>query len=157
MTPPNLKVDVTISCCSAGTDRFMRLQFVDSVARVTFLEVQMTMEEFANCAMGSMQQSNIPAIVRRLDLLGMKAENKTVWVPYTQHLGSAETGTPARSAEAEALAPFEVDGWRGDADDIRNTHRRSTQDGVEGYSVIFRRHVPVEARDLLAKDREAAQ
>lgn len=67
----------------------------------------------------------------------MRYEHKTESVPFKSRFGKGDA-----VAKARALAPFEVDGWKGRVDDLGNMHK-STGDGT-GYHVVFTRHVPLE-------------
>lgn len=77
-----------------------------------------------------------PAMVRVYapELLGAEEERKTFSVRYD----SLAAGPAADIDKAKALAPFEVDGWRGRTSDLGNMHRRDKH-GL--YEVTFTRHV----------------
>ena len=64
---------------------------------------------------------------------GMKPEHKTVFIPYT----GPTYGKGSEAKIAEALAPFEINGWKARKGDMGNHHRG----GPEGYNVVFFRHV----------------
>ena len=74
--------------------------------------------------------------LRGLEHLGFRREHKREVVPYKAVYGEYE-----KPAKAKALAPFEVDGWKGNASDLGNHHRGNDTDG---YSVLFARFVPNE-------------
>jgi hypothetical protein len=64
------------------------------------------------------------------DRIGMRAEVKSENVPCN---GYALT----KAEKQAAVAPFEVDGWKADLEDVGNHHRRT----ANGYRVNFRRWV----------------
>jgi hypothetical protein len=134
--------DVQISRATGHGGSVMHLAFTDSLSRVRLLEVEMTMEDFAK-AITSMHMSNQPCEYRGLDLIGTRREVKTEMVPWelTYSLGHVESYSPARPEEVEALAPFEVDGWEANVQDLRNGHRVKRVAGKNHAQVSFHRHV----------------
>jgi hypothetical protein len=116
-----------------------RIEIVDEVSRVHFLDAIMSVEDFARALFG---ESSIPIDVtlRGLDLIGMRHEHKRELVPYVRDYNLK--GEALKAAQDVALAPFEVDGWKGYRDDMENGHRRSKMKGTDGYLVSFHRHVP---------------
>jgi len=45
------------------------------------------------------------------------------------------------------LESFEVDGWTARRSDFGNHHRRQLREGIDGYTVVFRRNVQKEGAD----------
>ena len=76
-----------------------------------------------------------------IDILGKKAEVKTEVVRCDWNATDEQKDA--------ALRPFEIDGWRGDPDDIGNHHRRSG----DGYSVTFRRWVEPSQNPKIEKSK----
>ena len=121
------------------------LELVDHDSRVHFLEVELTPEQYAALVSGGCLD-RVEAVVFGLDRVGMLHEHKHELVPWD---GCSDEGryrdSDAERTEEEdqALAPFEVEGWRARVADLRNTtHRRVLVDGVAHQRVGFHRNVP---------------
>lgn len=116
------------------------MTFTDSEARVQFLEVAMTAEQFA-LAVTNLVVPDVKAEVLELDLVGTISEHKEEFVPHNPNK-RAQMDEARTDEEAASLFPFEVDGWIGRTSDLRNFHRNLTVDMVNGYRVTFTRNVP---------------
>lgn len=127
--------------CNQRPD-FVSIRVREDRSSVEFFEAEVEMAEFGALITGLSGQP-IRFQVRGADRLGMDLETKTEFVPceeYPRHDDNA--------AKDRALAPFEVEGWSARRSDLGNSHCSSERDGVPGYHVVFRRHVPAkEARD----------
>jgi hypothetical protein len=122
----------------------------DYRASANIVEVKMTTEAFALAVTGL---GSVEATAEFNDSgnVGMVAQNKTEMVPIPSS-GKTRGG----EWEAKALAPFEVNGWRARSGDISNHHRWSRdKNGQEWQSVVFFRHVTVEAAE--AEERKKAK
>lgn len=101
------------------------IEVTDETSGIRFLEVGMTLEAFAQAVTGlSHQPCEIE--LRGIENVGKVRELKTEVVPFNYS-----------SDKPAALAPFEVDGWKGYAGDLGNPHK--VADG--GYRVSFTRYV----------------
>jgi len=114
------------------------IELVDREARVRFLEVHLSLADFAEVLLGH-SRVKCDVELRGLNLLGKKREHKTEFVPFL-----SSDYMERREDAAKALAPFEVDGWEGRAADYANSHKRVNMGGVEGALVTFIRHVDKE-------------
>lgn len=136
---PMLKAQLHLSRLSGGDETTpFRLTVTDDNARVQFLEVWLTIEQFADFLTNRTTEGGF--ILTRPDLVGTTGQNKTENVPFARVYDRDE------SKAKKALKPFEVDGWRGDVSDMFNGHR-SNKDGTQ--SVIFRRHVKLNGEPVL--------
>ncbi len=111
-----------------GTD--VCIQVTDELSHVQFVEIYMDHEQFSVALGSSIGIGEFE--LRGVDVVGMTAENKTEVVPFK-----------CGDDPAEALAPFEVDGWKGRSGDLGNMHRHVGN----GYRVVFFRHVPTESEE----------
>ena len=107
-----------------GTD--VCIQITDELSQVQFATVYMTHEQFSVALGSSVGHGEFD--LRGAHLVGMTVEHKTEVVPFSHG-----------EDKAEALASFEVDGWKGDRPDLGNMHKRAG----DGFKVMFRRHVPL--------------
>lgn len=108
---------------SMGSRNSFRLDLTDESSRALAVEVEIMPEDFANF------MSTRPAACRfRFNdsgVVGMQAENKTELVPFDCFSKAPKVGADSRTKAAiKALAPFEVDGWKGEARDLWNYHNR---------------------------------
>lgn len=110
------------------------LRLEDATSSVTFLEIDISLEAFMYALTGSSHQ-DCAFTLRGLASVGKRREVKHEVVPYQHVYGAGE-----KDAKAAALAPFEVDGWRGYPGDLGNFHRGNSQGG---YRVSFTRFVEV--------------
>lgn len=126
---------LTISHPSGGGGDYIEIRVEDATSGTPFLALQVSLEAFANAITGRASQ-DCTLELRGLDNLGKRREVKHERVPYTRVYGAY-----AQLAKAKALAPFEVDGWRGHASDLGNHHKGSD---ATGYTVSFTRFVDAE-------------
>lgn len=148
-----MKINATavLTRCSGGDElRPYRLSIRDSVAGVEFAELRMTPEELA-LVLTAHSTPGIECVVRGLDRVGTKLEVKEVVVPFSPYGANREN----TKSQREALAPFEVDGWQGCADDLCNGHR-SVRGTRHAQRVTFTRNVPVEGASAATRDRDEA-
>ena len=86
----------------------------------------------ADLALALSGRSNVPVEIEwHTENVGMRAETKTEVV-------SCRGYDLTKAQKRAAVAPFEVDGWRADVEDVGNRHRST---GDSGYRVTFRRWV----------------
>ena len=119
----------------SGSDSGIRIELVDELSHCVVVSGTLTYEEFGKVIAN--MSGKCEFFHNASGLIGMKAENKTEIVAF-ENPSFAREGPKLKAAMDKALKPFEVDGWKGDRDDMLNHHRRVTG----GYRVIFRRHVP---------------
>lgn len=137
---------ITISCPSGGAgERSIRLEFIDDTSRVHFLAGEMSLADFTLCIAGH-SYTPITFELRRPDLVGMRHEHKQETVAFDHpHEAIARDRRGRDDAERSplvdaALAPFEVEGWRGQPSDLLNHHRR-LEGRREHFKVAFHRFV----------------
>ena len=127
---------VTITRVSYPDGQRISIRIEDRLSRRCFVEVQMSLEAFANAVTGfSYQPSELQ--IQDLDLVGKKLEIKHVIVPQAGFDASKE-------AILDALEPFEVNGWMGCVSDMTN-HHNFCGDKVR---VHFKRYVPATKADI---------
>ena len=143
-----MKIDAGMNICRStggGVPPEIRIRIRDTDARVEFVELTMTLADFASAVTGLDVYHGMTAEVRGLDRVGTIAENKTELVPYDKYASLQATNDERDAAEDAALAPYEVDGWRagrGSSGDLRNQHRLETVEGMRCMRVAFFRNVP---------------
>lgn len=121
---------ISISCGHNSIDdsRTVSITVTDGTSHAHVIDVELSAEDFAVGLFGLAER---PCRFELNDsgVVGLTAENKTVEVVFPKNL--SWYGHPAAIAQAtvsanEALAPYEVDGWRarrGSGADYRNHHR----------------------------------
>lgn len=113
------------------------ISIMDVISRVEFVKFEMTVSDFGKAITGlGYVTGNME--LRKLNLIGKKAENKDVVIKCEFPYGDKMKMRKARKAMKE----FEVDGWKGRDYDLGNPHNYAT----DGIRVCFSRHVtmPVE-------------
>ena len=127
----NMKAGLTISRIHGSEDYAVEIRIRDEHSRIEFIEMQLTLEQFATALFGT-PVSEVDVELRGLEKLGLTAENKTEIVkcdPWDE------------AARNEALKAYEVDGWKARSGDINNSHNFRTAKGTTGVVVVFFRHV----------------
>lgn len=114
---------------SSQRDPFFVLTIEDAVSGEE-IEVKIEAAQLAHALGGAAAQS-CDITIHHLARIGKKHEHKTEIVSCAWNATEEQ--------KAAALAPFEVDGWMGNVDDIGNHHRQTGG----GYSVTFHRWVDV--------------
>lgn len=84
----------------------VRIEIVDEDSRIHFLEINMTVEDFARAVMGLSEQ-DCTFELRGVDRVGKRRENKQVLVDVSADVVMRRDA----KAAAEVLAAHEVDGW----------------------------------------------
>ena len=137
MSTQDIKVWLSIARTSSskGPDT-VHITFRDEASTIEFAEVRLTLEQFAQAVTGVMV-SGVDGTVRALDKVGLKMEHKVEEVPF--NCWDLDR-SPARAAAA--LKPFEVDGWKGQEEDLFNSHRRGAGREGQVQRVTFRRWLP---------------
>lgn len=121
------------------------IDVTDAVSRSEILHLEVSDAAFSR-AIGHLGYQPAEAEWRPA-ALGKKYEVKTVPVPAVKFDGNRESGL---AKERAAIAPFEVDGWRGDIDDMSNMHKRKGAHQM----VTFRRYVESTEEDVEAARKD---
>jgi len=108
-------------------DKCYRLRIKDDSSKVTVCEISMNAEQLAQVLTGISTQG-ISVEWGFVGKIGMVREVKRELV----HV-------PNRSLVKEAVAGFEVNGWKGRLEDASNHHKRGP--GSDMYWVTYTRHV----------------
>jgi hypothetical protein len=121
---------ITISRTTSNREPdFIRLRIEDDSSGVNFLDIRMSLENFAKVITG------FGYIDCEFELyaqnVGMTSESKTEIVPLKDKYFATD------EQRQEALKPFEIDGWKARQSDIKNHHNYSN----EGIKVVFTRFV----------------
>ena len=118
----------------------VRIAVRDETSFIEFIEIEIGLKEFAESLFTACQDCTFE--LRSVEKVGWKHEHKdeVVFVPEGPYKQQKEIA-------AQALKPFEVEGWRGSVSDATNHHRWVRKDPPKGkkggwYNVTFRRHVP---------------
>lgn len=118
---------------SLGSTRGVRLEIRDNDSGARFLEAYMSLETFADAITGTCTDFEFD--VRGLSVLGKKQEVKRELVDCPPWIRT--TDQEWQAALAQAVMPYEVEGWKADIDKQHNGHKTKG----EKYEVIFRRYV----------------
>lgn len=126
----------------SGSSSGVRIEIADDISRCRILVAELTHEALGQALCGSSMQPCEIELYNKAPF-GMKAENKTEFVPVKQF-----SPNPAQSKAA--LKPFEVDGWKARSGDLGNHHHFvRLKDGTEGFMVVFFRHVKPDGTPVL--------
>lgn len=118
-----------VQTAPSGADHDVSIRCEDKVSGITFIEIQMTVEQFGKM-LHAPTLADCTVILRGTDKLGWAHESKVEHVVAPYSVKNAD--------KDEILAPFEVDGWRARRSDLGNGHRRRGN----GFAVVFTRLVP---------------
>lgn len=127
---------------SSHEGNFIEIQVTDRSSGVRFLEVRMSLSDFA---MAITQAGHQPCEfeVRGLEVLGKVRETKREVVPY--EYSPDGRGPQAEAMARAAIAQFEEDGWKGEVRDYFNSNNSVTlPDGSNGRRVTFIRYIDSE-------------
>lgn len=115
----NAKISIGMTHGGINEDAPIRIAIQDKASRMRILSLQMTKEDFTEAALGSRE---VDCVVEMSDspVIGMHLQHKEERIPLSK-VPSAYGNR--HKAAAEAVRPFEVDGWRGCEDDYCNPHR----------------------------------
>jgi len=134
-----LKGNVTISRATSNVENdYIRIVVRDEESGTQFVTVEVSLAEFAQAITGL---GAVPCQldVRGLHNVGKRREVKREVLPA---LVNAREADALARAEA-AIAPLEVDGWRGEAGDYLLLSRRKQGD----VTVVFTRFVDMETEE----------
>jgi len=121
---------------SREMERPVHINIVDESSSIQFLEVNLSLEEFALVLTG-LSGVNCELETRSLDLVGTVRETKFEMVPTPEKFTYLPEKERLKLA-GECVAPFEVDGWRGRDSDMLN-HYNQSKDGMS-FKVTFVRY-----------------
>lgn len=112
---------INIARWSSNTEPYhgIRIEVVDGESRVHFLQVNMSVEEFALAITGCGERE-CEFELRGVDTVGKVREHKEEMVEFDRDVIYSRD----RDAALLALKSYEVDGWIGDANDAFNHHRQ---------------------------------
>lgn len=114
---------------------YAEIKVYDESSSTGFVTVRVALEQFAEALFGL---SNVECeFDLRAARVGKIREHKTEIVPLDGKGYYAYGSAERKQVAAAALAPFEVDGWKGHVDDLFNQHRHTPN----GYRVTFVRYV----------------
>lgn len=123
-------------------DPVSELSIVDKVSGVEIVSIPLTLVQFGNLVRGGRTVDVM--IDWNVKRLGWKYESKRVLVPLDTEKckGEWKDGNHVLTAAGnkyldQALAHYEIDGWKADRKDVLNHHRR----GKDGVHIAFRRWV----------------
>lgn len=109
------------------------------------VEIELTSETFADALFSRYTPCTFE--MNESGVIGAIHEHKTELVPF-EMFGHADARTPEAEkneyrtpAAVKALAPFEVDGWHGQARDLFNGHNRIGSGKSALQRVVFRRYL----------------
>lgn len=114
----------------------VHIQIQDDTSRTLCIEIDISLADFGKVVTGG---SSKCIFVLRPDKVGWQHEHKTENVPFDHY--KYESLERFEAAAKQALAPFEVDGWNGDLEDLSNMHCRSKTKPTT-YCVRFVRWLP---------------
>ena len=132
------KAEVSIwRVVSGGGEASFTIDIID-VASGAHVSARLSPADFANAVTG---RGNNPAEAEWcVQKIGMRHETKEEFVTYVR---PDPGGNPeiVGQAKADALRPYEVDGWLGRPDDLGNSNRMRVEPKKIDYRVTFDRWV----------------
>lgn len=118
-------------------DDMMQISLVDRTSQTQCVEIRTTMQALMEALTSEAER---PCTFEwRPEHVGKRAEHKIETVPFAGKY--ARGSMMSQTEKIRALAPFEINGWRGEKSDLGNMHRGGTRDG---YRVRFTRYVDIE-------------
>jgi len=124
------KITISKTSCNLEDD-YISISIVDESSHVQFVDVKMSLLDFANAITG-LAFNSCDFELRHPELVGMKRESKSELLPRPKF------GCSVVDLQ-RILDPFEVDGWFGSFYDMKNHHNWV---GDNQVSVGFTRYVP---------------
>lgn len=121
----------------------------DGTSRARVIELRFDFLEFANAALRSRASGTCAYTLRGLHLAGKMLDSKVEEVPVDR-MALMREDAPA----AAFLAPFEIDGWKGTAEDLTNYNRASQKDRANAANVRFFRHIGPPALDIAHENEQ---
>ncbi len=122
---------------STGTEGVMCIEIADVSSGTGFLEIEISLKDWA-LAISGLHGVPIDFTTRGLDLIGLVHEYKKELIQIPDDLGYDRNNAQAN----ELLAPYTVDGWKGNIADLFNHHNSERDDNnIQFQSVGFHRHV----------------
>ena len=114
---------------------FIEILIEDRKSGTQFTEIEMSLEAFT-LAITGMTGQPCTFELRGIEHIGKSRQWKKCLVPYIPtHDGASLSG---RMEKRRILAPYEVEGWRGNDSDLGNYHKRNSENE---YTVTFQRFV----------------
>lgn len=121
---------------ASGDGSGVRIYVIDESSGCAVIEIDISHEQFGKAVTGRGDCECTMELTP--ENAGKKHEHKTEAVAWKWSGHRNRDDDPTKDA---ALAPFEVDGWRGSRSDLGN-HHRQLRDGT--YNVTFHRYVDTE-------------
>lgn len=115
------------------------IYFEDKKSHVRFMTVTFTPDALGKSLFLTQQPCEIE--LRSVENIGKILEVKEEIVAYTNVYGNRQD---VERSKRKALAPFEKDGWKGNLNDLGNSHKFSNYDedsAIHTYRVSFTRFV----------------
>jgi len=129
---------ITISRPSGRQEDYVRIELIDADAHCIVVNIELSPTEFAN-AVTCLDHRPCRFEFNNSGLVGTIQQTKEEMVPVPPH----DKRDNAGAWKAEALKPFEVDGWKTRQSALENYHCWVRQDeGQECQPVKFFRNVP---------------
>jgi hypothetical protein len=123
---------------------YVVIEIEDDVSGIRFLSLKIANKDTSKFFLHKATPCEVE--LQGLELIGCTREVKYEFVPRLKHARPYEH----RDADAQdALAPFEVDGWKGSNSCYGNGHRSAKKGDVDGYSVLFSRYVRADGTPVL--------
>ncbi len=141
----NLKGQISISryMNSREMERPISIRVTDETSRIEFLEINLSLEEFA-LVMTGLSGVNCELETRGLNFVGMKREVKEEWIAVPEKFSLMKESNKKELAK-ELITPFEVEGWMGRPDDMLNHYNFNYDE--KKYKVTFTRYVKGESNE----------
>jgi hypothetical protein len=135
MKNKTLNGSISISCPQGGDSDYISIQLEDISSSTRFCEVRIKYAEFTQALTG---RGYMPmAFELRASKVGLIREHKRELVEFRY-----KNWDKREEEAAQALIPFEVDGWKGSISDMLNyCHRNVNKDGIDYQEVTFTRYV----------------
>lgn len=133
-----LKGKITIGKTSSRDGDYVMIELEDSLSHCRVVEVRMSIEDFGQAILGLACQK-CEFDLNDSGVIGKTHEYKEEVVPVPDDFNSH--GGNFEKLAAKALAPFEVDGWVGRKEDLKNFHRVERKGNKISYRVSFVRYV----------------
>lgn len=121
---------------NSKTGDSIRIGIEDSISGIVFVTLTLSPKQLT-LALTGLASRPCTMQLYAIENIGKKRKIKQERVPY-KTISHRRFSITEIAAKKEALMPFEIEGWYGNADDLGNYHRGNDEDG---YIVTFTRFV----------------
>jgi hypothetical protein len=125
---------------SNSEDDYIIIDLEDQTSNKNFATAKLSLQNFAKAITSQTVECEIE--VRSLEKVGKKREIKYIQIDIPNSTNEEEIKT--------IISSFEIDGWKGNLNDVKNHHNRIKSEitgTYDCYKVLFERYINIEEKD----------